>query len=287
VLLKDAPLICVVLALSIASATPRVAGAADAKACAVAANDASTLRSQAKLKDARARALRCAEAECPVVVQRECVRLVDELNAEIPSFVPSASAEGGGDLVDVEVTVDGEQVAERLDGRAIEVDPGPHALRFTRGAQSVETSAVLRVGEKRRVLAVVFPRVSAGSDARAATADTPNVPHARDDATEHSPATRGASAWPWVLGGAGLVVASGGALLQIDTAAQARELRGTCAPNCDEGDVDALRTRYWISAGFYAVAAVALGGAVYLRLREHRAVRVAPNALGVRVDVTF
>ena len=36
----------------------------------------------------------------------------------------------GEDLTEVRLTIDGETVAERLDGRALTLDPGTHTFRF-------------------------------------------------------------------------------------------------------------------------------------------------------------
>jgi hypothetical protein len=285
VLLKLLPPVLLAVLLAGSSAQ------ADASACIAAANEAPKLRADGKLRDARVRAVTCADAACPEIVRTECLKLVDELVAEIPTFVPSATDGAGNDLVDVVVELDGAKVADRLDGRAFPADPGAHVVRFRLGARVTEATVVFKVGEKRRIVAVAFgPEKSAEKQPETekplAAASETKAPKADVLALKTAPQN---SPWPWILGVSGVVAGASGLVLQLGTAARARDLRATCAPFCDESEVDALRTRYWISGGLYAVSALAIGGAIWMHLaqRPSTTVAVTPTLSGANLAITF
>jgi hypothetical protein len=51
------------------------------------------------------------------------LRRVDEINAAIPTVIFEAKDGAGGDLSAVRVTMDGEVLAERLEGTALSINP--------------------------------------------------------------------------------------------------------------------------------------------------------------------
>jgi hypothetical protein len=157
--------------LSLAALGVRPARAADpTTAECLSANEASlNARSKHRLRDARVSLLKCAAPSCPTDVRDECTRGVNEINAALPTIVFEAKDTAGADLVAVKVTMDGELLADHLDGTALAVDPGEHTLSFeTPGQPKVEKQLLIREGEKDRheriVLgtAVVKPPVGPG-----------------------------------------------------------------------------------------------------------------------------
>jgi hypothetical protein len=116
------------------------------------ANEASlNARSQHRLRDARVSLLKCAAPSCPTDVRDECTRGVNEINAALPTIVFEAKDTAGADLVAVKVTMDGELLADHLDGTALAIDPGAHRFSFeTPGQPKVEKQLVIREGEKDR-----------------------------------------------------------------------------------------------------------------------------------------
>ena len=73
----------------------------------------------------------------------------------MPTVVLAARLPNGADEVDVRVLVDGKPLAQRLDGRAVELEPGDHLLSFqpgVAGAAPVEMRVVVREGEKGRLI---------------------------------------------------------------------------------------------------------------------------------------
>jgi hypothetical protein len=75
------------------------------------------------LRAERGHLLVCASASCPADVRSECLRRVDEINAAIPTVIFEAKDGAGGDLSAVRVTMDGEVLAERLEGTALSINP--------------------------------------------------------------------------------------------------------------------------------------------------------------------
>jgi hypothetical protein len=122
-----------------------------------------------KLRAERQQLLICAAESCPTEIRKECTRRVEEVNAAIPTLVFEAKGEAGNDLSDVKVTMDGEVLAEHLDGTALAVDPGEHTFIFeTSGQLPVQKQLVVREADKERHEAVQFGTPSTGGAAPAA-----------------------------------------------------------------------------------------------------------------------
>jgi hypothetical protein len=136
----------------------RVLGADPTTADCLAASE-SSLKSgnEHKLRAERSQLLVCAAASCPADIRRECVRRVDEVNAAIPTIIFEAKDGTGGDLSAVKVTIDGEVLAERLEGSAISIDPGEHTFVFeTAGQSPVTKQFVIQEAQKDRREAIRF-----------------------------------------------------------------------------------------------------------------------------------
>jgi hypothetical protein len=119
--------------------------------CLTASEKSITLRTEHKLRSARAQLLVCASTSCPADIRKECARRVDEVNASIPTIVFGAKDPTNNDLTAVKVTMDGEAITERLEGTAISLDPGAHTFTFQAAGQPLLTKQiVVREGEKDR-----------------------------------------------------------------------------------------------------------------------------------------
>jgi hypothetical protein len=124
----------------------------------LAASDAS-LKSgnEHKLRAERAQLLVCAAPSCPADIRKECTARVDEVNAQIPTIIFEAKDGAGNDLSAVRVTMDGEVLAERLEGTALSIDPGRHAFTFeTAGQRPVTKEYVMLQAQKDRRETVTF-----------------------------------------------------------------------------------------------------------------------------------
>lgn len=102
--------------------------------------------------------LSCAQAACPDLVSRECTRLADEVDRLLPSVVFAARDGAQTDLPETTVYVDGALWTSHLgDGKAHEIDPGRHAIRFVHAGKEMVIEAVINQGEKGRTLVGLFP----------------------------------------------------------------------------------------------------------------------------------
>jgi hypothetical protein len=147
--------------------------------CLAASESSLTFRNQQKLRDARAQLLICSAASCPADVREECTRRVAEVKAAIPTIVFEAKDADGNDLVAVKVTMDGQPIADRLEGKALAIDPGEHAFSFeTAGQASIKKQFVIREGEKDRRERVVLgaPSVAHAPIPAAASASLVTAP---------------------------------------------------------------------------------------------------------------
>jgi hypothetical protein len=127
------------------------------EACIAANERGQDLKSNGKLQSARIALLVCMDNACPGPVREDCARLLEEVNKAQPSIVFEAKDGGGNDLSNVRVLMDGLLLVDRLDGKAINIDPGPHRFRFeASGAEPVERRFIIREGEKARVERIVL-----------------------------------------------------------------------------------------------------------------------------------
>jgi hypothetical protein len=114
-------------------------------------------RRAGKLSLAKEQLRTCADPSCPDIVRSDCIRRLDDLQSAQPSLVFDVKDAAGADVVDVEVTVDGQPLAHRLDGSPVEVDPGVHAFIFqVSGAPPAKLILVVKEGELRRHERVVL-----------------------------------------------------------------------------------------------------------------------------------
>ncbi|WP_437649834.1 hypothetical protein [Sorangium sp. So ce362] len=251
---------------------PARALAGDAEACFTASEEGQRLRDEGRLREARARFIACGGAACPALVQSDCAGWLSDVTARVPTLIVSAQDEQGHDVADVRLTIDGAPLAARLDGKAVEVDPGERVLRFERaGSAPVELRLVVREGEKLR-------RVSARLARSAAPEAGALAP--REDRAASSPAS--ALFLPIALGGAAVVGGVAYAAFGLSARADTERLRTTCAPRCTEADVDAVRTKVLAANIAFGVGVAALGGAVAaLLLRRPDAASPAAAVHGV------
>jgi hypothetical protein len=158
--------------------------------------------------------LTCAQSSCPELVQRDCARFADELERQTPSVTFAARDGAQNDLPDTRVLVDGALVASRLgDGKAHEIDPGRHEVRFFHAGREVVLDVVVTQGEKGRALVGTFPSPSAGG-----AEPSPLAPSSSSSARADAPEMKRPSG-PLVVVGLGAAAAvAGGVLLGVGMA---------------------------------------------------------------------
>jgi len=211
--------------------------------CIAAYEDAQRRRNRGDLIEAREALKVCSRDVCPSIARTDCTGWLAELRVDVPTIVVGARFEGGRDVIDVKVFLDGKPLADRIEGRAVEVNPGVHTLRFEmQGREPVEERVSILVGERNRKVIVTIP-----------------------DPTPPAPVPEPSSGIPtmtYVLGGVGALGLAGFGFLGLTGLSREGDLED-CRPSCASGDVDAVRTRYLAADISLVVGLAALGGATY------------------------
>jgi hypothetical protein len=130
---------------------------ADKNACADASEAGQQQRIEGKLREARDKFVACSQSSCPAIVKRDCDQWLSEVDAVLPSIILVAR-DAGRDIAAVHVVIDNGPALDRLDGKAIAIDPGEHVVRFEiDGRPPVTERIVIHEGEKQHVVAVDLP----------------------------------------------------------------------------------------------------------------------------------
>ncbi len=223
------------------------AGADDKARCIAAAEGGQDLRTEGKLRAARDRFVECAAAVCPDAIRNDCARFLAEVQASLPSIVVTATSPDGDDVYEARLLVDGEVVAERLDGKAVPADPGRHIVVVERsGGGRAEASVVLAEGDKNRRVHLAFPRAAANPASSARASVGPSLTA------------------PLIVGGVGLAVLSGSLFLGFSARGEIADLRDTCAPACDEDALDRSRRKLLLADIGIGIGVAAAAAATYL-----------------------
>jgi hypothetical protein len=224
-----------------------------------------TRRTEGRLLAARQDLAVCAQSRCPDFVRPKCIAWMQELDAAIPSVVVSAKAPSGQDTTAVRVLLDGKVVAETLDGKPIQLDPGPHQLVLEHGGVApVEMGLLAKQGEQNRIIEVSFATPSASSEKPATSATEPEAPKAPGGEGQDQ---GGISPLVWVglgLGVAGLGVGAvtGGLAMASYGDLEERCPDGKCVRADTEEDYDAtgaladVSTVAFIAGGVLTAAGV-------------------------------
>ena len=245
----------------------------DKKECPGAAEKTQRLRSEGKLREAREQAVICARAQCPGVIRKDCEPWLSEIDAALPTIVVGAK-DGGKDVIDVKVSIDGAPVATVLDGKSITINPGAHTFRYEReGSEAVEEKIVIREGEKARQVTVVFP-------SKVVAKDEPKKVNLYDRGADEKQG--GGSIVPGVIVGA-LGVAGIGSFFFFHLSAKSDldELRGRCAPRCTDAELSDVNTKIIVADVSLGAGVVALGIATYLIISRPSAPRSVQVGAGI------
>lgn len=221
------------------------------KACSTRHEQSQVLRRNNKLAEARTALLACAQDICPGGIRSDCVEWLGAVTNAIPSVVVTAKLRDK-DEYNVRLTIDDDVVASRLDGVAIELNPGVHTFKLELAGQDpVEQQVLLVEGQKNRVVAVRFgkpePEAAAGGAAKSPDLYRP-VP-----------------TLTYVLGG--VAIAGLGAFAGFGAwgLSQKKSLEDSCAPLCSPSETDSVKTKFLIadiSLGV-AVASTVVGAVIF------------------------
>lgn len=258
--------------------------------CAEVYDGALKLERAGKLREASGALQSCARSTCDVFVQHQCTMRYARLEAEIPSVVPVVTDSSGAPVVDVRVSMNGQLLTSRIDGRGLAIDPGVHEFSFeTDGGGVVATRRVVILqGQRNRPIAVSVPAspakgrplaIAPGPLALEPPGEAPSLPSALkldapalvETATAPGPAAQPrrwsvARLAPIVLAGVGL--AGAGSYVAFSTWGRRdnREL-AQCAPACRQSSVDHIARLYRVADLSMGVAVLGLGTAAGLLMR--------------------
>ncbi len=245
--------------------------------CAQAYAQTQRLRQAGKLGEALQQAVFCAQSSCPELLLADCTRWVSEIEAGLPTIVLDARDPEGRPLADVRVSVDGKPLLDRLDGRALAIDPGEHLFRFERAGSVVERRAVVVEGSKAQHIAAQFAAMPASA-----------VPSAEPPPTS-APAIPAAA---WVAGGVALLGGAGFAVFGLSGNAKYDDLNSECSPRCSDDDLAAMRRDWLIADISGGVGLVSLGLAAFFVLSAPgdappASIELAPGAASVAYRSRF
>jgi hypothetical protein len=230
--------------LAFATLAAEAPARADVKACLGAHEKGQQARSSGRLREAREQFLVCAADGCPGAVRTDCARWADDLSNRLPSIVIGAKDRGSRDLFDVKVSLDGTPLVEKLDGKSIVIDPGPHTFKFeAAGMPTVSQKVLVKEGDRARPVEVVF---DGGAPVPARAKPEPTAGPAPKKAPEtQAEKSSGAGVLPWILVGVGGVGVVGGVVYALTAPALPTgcdSTRGTCTRLTGESD-DAFAAR--------------------------------------------
>jgi hypothetical protein len=206
-----------------------------------------------RLTEARERLRVCSARECKGWMVKDCVKWLDEVERRLPSVVLGAKDAQGAELADVEVAADAKKIASRLDGRAVEIDPGEHTFVFTFAeGRSVTQKTVVKEGEKAQRVSVVLPQKPATPPAAVKPAPPVATEPTRLDLRTLGLVAGGA-------GAAGLIVGGFFGVKAMNAKSNANCNDGSCDP----GPLSDARSAATVSTiGFVAGGVLLAGGAV-------------------------
>lgn len=255
---------CTLFAWAMVQAADATAAPFDKKKCFAAHEQGQVARKEGKLSSAAEHFAICSVDQCPAEVREECARWQTEARNAIPSVVPSARDLEGHDLSEARVTVDGQLLTERLDGRQHELDPGTHTFVFELpDGTKLEERFILNEGQRNRQVSVDF------STLRKKPAPLP--------------VERPTPVAVYVLAGVGLAALATGGVFGVLGKSKEDDLQNTCAPRCADSEVTTMDRRYLIADISAGVGILSLGAAFWLFVKRPATEAPQQNAW---VDVT-
>lgn len=231
--------------------------------CLKAHERAQLLRLDIKLLEAKQALTECAAEACPNAVRADCAAWLAQLAETTPSIVLAATSDRG-DETHVRVLMDGAELTTTLNGKAIELDPGPHTFRFELSPYAaVEREVVLREGEHERMLAVRFASVALPAEPPAAAA-APALAAETSAPGPLSPAPRPVPWLSYALGGLSLAAIGSATTFGLIALHERSDKLDSCAPLCSEHDKEQVERPALIADISVAVALISGGAAAYI-----------------------
>ena len=234
-------------------------------ACVSAYEQAQEQRQSGKLLEALRHLQACAADACPAFIRSDCSTWYDDVRAEVPSVVFAARS-AGRDLADVRVSLGPRVLASRIDGEALELDPGEYDFQFTApGMQPLTQHVLISRGERNRLQ-------------RAELVPLPRDTLAGSGQASLSPPAQQSWVLPAIFGGVAVLgLSSFGVFGALGRSGESR-LETTCSPHCSQDQISSVRTQYVIADVSLAVGVASLGLATYFALSSSSQRRTAQTS---------
>jgi hypothetical protein len=233
---------------------------ADDAACIQSYEQTQTLRRASKLRDARIEAAKCANETCPPVLARDCSKWLAELDQSIPTVVFDVKSATGEELTNVKISVDGKPLVEKLDGKSVALDVGPHAFRFEatdRKWRPIDQKTVIHEGDKNRKISVTLQ------------GDAPQAPATTSE--------RPVPIMAYVFGGVAVASLGVGTVFAISGSSKESDL-DACKPSCPADAVNDVSTSYAFADILLAAGVVSAIAAAYVFLSRPTVPGPSPTA---------
>jgi hypothetical protein len=239
--------------------TPAAEATSDKATCEQAFEQAQREQNQSHYLAAMKQTLLCANPKCGDAIFNECTRMYTAIEQATPSVVLVARDPAKAvDLTEVNVTIDGQSVADHLDGKPVSIDPGAHTLVFTAANYTPEERKLLiGAGDKYRQVSVTLTSTDAPLPSTA-----PPAVASPDTAPVLAP--RKVPVASYVLGGVGVAAIGAGVVLRLVGASKFDSLQTSCSPTCSSSQVDPVKTKYLLSDVAFGVGAAAVVGAIVI-----------------------
>lgn len=226
--------------------TPAVASA-DTKACIASHASAQRETKAGHPKQAAQLYTSCgSDSTCPEQLRAECAELLEQVSRTVPSVIFSAIDGKGADVSQAKVYVDDTVLADGLDGRAIELEPGKYHFRFVLPDNSnLSADVLIREGEKNRLVEVRAPlEKKAEAVPPAALVRQPPL-----DSTPPAPVEKHAPVAAWVATGVAVVGLGTFGTFALLGSSDKKKL-DDCAPSCPDSahaTRDSLKTKFLVA----------------------------------------
>jgi hypothetical protein len=237
--------------------------------CLVAYSAGQRLRHEGDLVGAMAELRTCGGPACPVRMQGDCQRWLDDVDRALPAVVFRVRDAEGELLANVSASIDGAP-PRRLDGRALPMNPGEHVVRFERaGYRALNTPVFVTEGEKLEPRDVMLePLVGLDESAHPLPTEPRDaVPLSSGPALD---AGRTLSPWPIALGAVGLVGGVGFVYFGVRAKNGETDLE-QCSPDCRQAQVDDVKQNFSLSNISLGIGLAGLAGAGFLLLLDEPA----------------
>jgi hypothetical protein len=241
------------------------------EACATAYEQAQQLVKQHSPLRARTELRLCLSA-CPTVLARDCSGWLASVEPQVASLRITTLTWTGAPTR-ATLTVDDRPATP--EGDRVDVDPGEHHVvaRDPDGALA-ETRVTVAAGQRDVIVSLRFPPPPPAPVRQNPPIRAPLPP----------PPNRTA---PFVIGTVGIAALGAGGVLGLAGQLQRSDLASSCAPNCDPGKVDQIRTE-WIVGGVAAGAGLlAVTTAIVLLASERRPATSATSWMPTSLVVSF